>query len=179
MLENAIARRYASAFFTIAQEQGKLNEYEGELEKVINAVEANEDLRKVLTNQLLEAAVKKDIVDQIFTGMVSPITVDFLKVIMDKRREAFLKDIYNAFVVSANEARNVRDAEVTAAKELTVADLAAIKAKLTTLTGKEIRLTSKVDPSLMGGLVVRLGDKVIDGSVTKRLELLKEALLQG
>ena len=179
MLENAIARRYASAFFTIAQEQGKLNELEGELEKVINAVEANEDLRKVLANQLLEAAVKKDIVDQVFTGMVSPITVDFLKVIMDKRREAFLKDIYNAFVVSANEARNVRNAEVTAAKELTVADLAAIKAKLTTLTGKEIRLTSKVDPSLMGGLVVRLGDKVIDGSVTKRLELLKEALLQG
>lgn len=179
MLENAIARRYASAFFAIAQEQGKLNEFEGELEKVINAVEANEDLRKVLANQLLEATVKKDIVDQVFTGMVSPITVDFLKVILDKRREAFLKDIYNAFVVSANEARNVRDAEVTAAKELTVADLAAIKAKLTTLTGKEIRLTSKVDPSLMGGLVVRLGDKVIDGSVTKRLELLKEALLQG
>jgi F-type H+-transporting ATPase subunit delta len=179
MLENAIARRYASAFFTIAREQGKLNEFEGELEKVINAVEANEDLRKVLANQLLEAAVKKDIVDRVFTDMVSPITVDFLKVIIDKRREAFLKDIYNAFVVSANEARNVRDAEVTAAKELTVADLAAIKAKLTTLTGKEIRLTSKVDPSLMGGLVVRLGDKVIDGSVTKRLELLKEALLQG
>lgn len=179
MLENAIARRYASAFFAIARERDKMDEYEGELETVIKTVESNDDLRKALANQLLEASVKKDIIDQVFTGMVSETTVDFLKVILDKRREAFLKDIYNEFVVSANEARNIRDAEVTAAKELTEADLEAIKTKLAVLTGKNIRLTAKVDPSLLGGLVIRLGDKIIDGSVTKRLELLKEALLQG
>ncbi len=179
MLENAIGRRYASAFFAIAREQGKLDEFESELEKVINTVETNDDLRKALANQLLETSVKKDIVDKVFTGEVSNTTVDFLKVILDKRREAFLKDIYNEFVVYANEARNIRDAEVTSAQELTEADLEAIKAKLAAMTGKNIRLTAKVDAGLLGGLVVRLGDKVIDGSVTKRLELLKEALLQG
>ncbi len=179
MLDNAIARRYASAFFILAQEQGKLNEYEAELAEVIKTVDAHEDLHKVLANQLLAADAKKAIMEQIFSGSVSNSTVDFLKVILDKHRETYLKDIYNEFVVQANDARNIRDAEVTAAKELSESELETIKAKLNAMTGKTIRLTTKVDPSLVGGLKVQLGDKVIDGSVTKRLELLKEALLQG
>lgn len=179
MLENAIARRYASAFFTLAQEQGKLDDYEQELLAVINTVKANEDLNRALANQLLGADVKKDIVDQVFTGNVSDTTVDFLKVILDKLREAYLNDIYNEFVVLANQARNIRDAEVASAQELSPADLENLKVKLGKMTGKTIRLTTKVDPTLVGGMVVRLGDKVIDGTVTKRLELLKEALLQG
>lgn len=179
MLENAIARRYASALFTLAQEQGKIDDFQKELESVIKTVESSPELAATLDNQLMEAYIKKDVVHQIFTGQVSDTTVDFLKVVLDKRREMYLKDIYNYFVAAANESRNLRDAEVVSARELTEADLAEVKAKLEKMTGKTIRLTSKVDQSIIGGLVVRIGDKIIDGSVTKRLELLKETLLQG
>lgn len=179
MLENAISRRYASALFDLAQEQGKIEDFEKELEAVIKAIDASPELEAVLDNQLMEAHIKKDVVHQVFTGQVSDTTVDFLKVVLDKHREMYLKDIYNYFVAAANESRNLRDAEVVSARELTEADLAEVKAKLEKMTGKTIRLTSKVDQSIIGGLVVRIGDKIIDGSVTKRLELLKETLLQG
>lgn len=179
MLENAIARRYASALFDLALEQGKIDDFEKELETVIKTVESSPELAAVLDNQLMEAYIKKDVVHQIFTGQVSDTTVDFLKVVLDKRREMYLKDIYNYFVAAANESRNLRDAEVVSARELTEADLAQVRAKLEQMTGKTIRLKSRVDQSIIGGLVVRIGDKIIDGSVTKRLELLKETLLQG
>lgn len=179
MLENAIARRYASALFDLAQEQGKIDAFEKELETVVKTVETSPELAAVLDNQLMEAYIKKDVIHQVFTGQVSDTTVDFLKVVLDKHREMYLKDIYNYFVVAANEFRNLRDAEVVSARELTEADLAEVKAKLEKMTGKTIRLTSRVDQSIIGGLVVRIGDKIIDGSVTKRLELLKETLLQG
>jgi len=179
MLENAIARRYANAFFAIAKEQNALDTFEKELETVVNTIEANADLKRVMDDQLLAAEVKKDVVAKVFEGNVSPLTVDFLKVVLDKRREAYLKDMFNAFVTYANEARNIFDAEVTSAQPLAEADIETIKAKLSKMTGKNIRLKTAVNPDLIGGITVRIGDKVIDGSVTRRLSVLKEVLTQN
>jgi len=179
MLNKAVARRYAAAFFSLALEKGLVDSLERELAEVVKTVDENPDLQRFLDNPMVVVAEKKKVVDEVFGGRLSNLTLDFLKVVLDKRREAYLKDIYNEFVKRANEARNLVDVEVTSAKELSQADLTALEARLVKMTGKQVRLTTKVDPALIGGLVVRIGDRVIDGSVTKRLELLREALLQA
>lgn len=179
MLNKAVARRYAAAFFSLALEKGLVDSLEKELAEVVKTVDENPELQRFLENPMVVVTEKKKVVDEVFGGRLSELTLDFLKVVLDKRREAYLKEIYNEFVKRANEARNLVDVEVTSAKELSQADLTALEARLVKMTGKQVRLTTKVDPALIGGLVVRIGDRVIDGSVTKRLELLREALLQA
>ncbi|MHB8172383.1 MAG: F0F1 ATP synthase subunit delta [Thermincolia bacterium] len=179
MLDNAIARRYANAFFAIAKEQDALDAFEKELDTVLSTIEANADLKRVMDDQLLPADAKKDVVDKVFEGNVSATTIDFLKVVIDKRREGYLKDMLNAFISYANEVRNIYDAEVTSAHPLAEADIEALKAQLSMMTGKNIRLKTAVDPQLIAGLSVRIGDKVIDGTVNRRLDVMQDLLLKN
>ena len=178
MLENAVARRYSNAFFTIAQERGLVDQLETELKNIVDTINHNEDLRKVMEHQLVSPEEKKAILEQVFTQEVSDITVNFLNVVIEKYRASYIPAIYEEFVAYANEARNMADAQLKSAAELNEADMEIIKARLSDVTGKTIRLQSEVDPSLIGGVVVRIGDKVIDSSLVGRLEKLKENLLQ-
>ncbi|MDA8234926.1 MAG: F0F1 ATP synthase subunit delta [Clostridia bacterium] len=179
MLNNAIARRYANAFFAIAKEKDALDSFEKELDTVVSTIEANADLKRVMDDQLLSAEAKKDIVDKVFEGNVSATTVDFLKVVIDKRREGYIRDILDAFIAYANEARNIFDAEVISAHPLAEVDIESLKAQLSKMTGKNIRLKTAVNPQLIGGLTVRIGDKVIDGTVNRRLNVLQDLLLKN
>lgn len=178
MLENAVARRYAQAFFTIAQEKQIVDKLEEELKAVVSVIEENSDLKKVLNHQLISPEEKKAILDQIFSGEVSELTLNLLDVVTEKYRAPYIPAIYEEFVAYANETRNMADAHVKSAFELTEADLETVKSKLAKITGKTIRLKSETDPTLIGGVMVRIGDKVIDGSVAARLARLKENLLQ-
>jgi len=178
MLENAVARRYAQAFFAIAQERDLVDKLEAELKTVVDTVNENKELKLVIDHQLISPEEKKAIVDKIFSQEVSEITVNFLDVVIDKYRASYIPAIYEEFVTYANNARNMADALVKTSTTLSDADLAIIKEKLAAVTGKTIRLQSEVDPGLIGGVVVRIGDKVIDGSIAGRLEKLKENLLQ-
>lgn len=178
MLENAIARRYASAFFSLAQERNALDQFEVEMQTVVDTIAANADLKAVIDDQLMAADVKKGIIEEVFAGQISSVTIDFIKVIMDKRRENYLTDMNASFVNLANAARNIQDAEVTAAHPLTEDEVTGLQAQLAKLTGKTIRIKTTVKPEIVGGIIVRIGDQVIDGSVTRRLEILKETLTQ-
>ncbi len=178
MLENAVARRYSNAFFAIAQEKGLTDQLETELKDVVDTIYSNEDLRKVMEHQLVSPEEKKAILEKVFSGEISELTINFLNVVIEKYRASYIHAIYEEFVSYANEARNMADAQLKSAAELTEADIALIKAKLSEVTGKTVRLQSEVDPSLIGGVVVRIGDKVIDSSLVGRLEKLKENLLQ-
>lgn len=178
MLGNAVARRYAHAFFDIAKERQALDAFEKELKLVIDTVEANADLSKFINNQLVEATAKQEVFENVFASEVSETTLDFLKVVTEKGREVFLKEIYNEFVAKANESRNILDAQVVSAKEVTAEELEQIKNKLAQSCGKTIRLETLVDPKLVGGMIVKIGNKVIDGSVNKRMEIMRKALLQ-
>lgn len=179
MLENAVARRYAQAFFAIAREQDKVDQLENELKTVVYVINTNADLKKVVDHQLVSPEEKKSILNQIFSQELSEITVNFLDVVVDKYRASYIPSIYDEFVSYANEARNMADAQVIAAVELSDADMKELTEKLNAATGKTVRLQTKVDPSLIGGVKVRIGDKIIDGTISGRLEKLKDNLLKS
>jgi len=178
MLESAVARRYAFAFFEIAQEQKALDKFEEELVTAQKTFQSVEKLDKFLANQLVPSTEKKKAVNTLFKGKLSELTVNFLNLVIDKRREEYFNAIIKEFQNYANKARNITDALVISAKELAKEDVDKIKQKLSAMTGKNVNLTTTIDPEIKGGLIVQMGDKIIDGSLARRFEIMKQRLLQ-
>ncbi|NPV90706.1 MAG: F0F1 ATP synthase subunit delta [Firmicutes bacterium] len=179
MLMKSVARRYAAAFFKLASEAGQLDEMENQLQIVVDALAANRELKKVFYHKMIKEKDKKEVVKAVFEGRIQPTTMNFLFLLIDKQRENYLELVFQQYVLFANQARNIMDAGVVSAIELSPADVKDLQARLSTITGKNVRLRTEVDPKILGGLVVRVGDRVIDGSVTKRLQMLKSNMIKA
>lgn len=179
MLMKSVARRYAAAFFDLAKESGKLEEMQQELQTVSDALQANRELKKVFYHKMIREKDKKEVVRAVFEGRISATTMNFLFLLVDKKREEYLDLIIQAYVRMANEARNIMDAGVISAIELAPSDIKELQERLSAITGKNVRLQTQVDPKILGGLVVRVGDRVIDGSISKRLQMLKNNMIRA
>lgn len=177
-MNTTVSRRYAQALLMIATERETLDQYEQELEQFRNALLADPKVKELIDNPRIPVEEKKQALDLLIKGKIGPIVYNFLRLIIDRRREAFFLDIINQYNKYADEARNIVDAEVRSAVQLTDKDYRELQQKLSKVTGKNVRLKSLIDTSLIGGIKVKIGDTVIDGSVTKKLSLLKNRLQQ-
>ena len=175
MLNKSVGRRYAEAFFAIAQEQKKIDEFQQELGEVVDVIMSNEDLKAFMFHVLIPPQEKKDILSRLFADRVSVSTLNFLNLVMDKRRADHLGVMFDEYQTMADESKNVLKAEVTSAKHVKEQDLAQLEKTLSEATGKKVRVMLTVDPSLIGGVKVRIGDRVIDASVVKKLDMLNQA----
>ncbi len=176
MLNKSVARRYAEAFFSIAQEAGKIDEYQDELGKIVQTIEDIPDLKAYFAHPLLPAKEKKEIAKQVFGSAVSPLALNFLLLILDKKRQDYLGLINKEYVDMADLSRNITKAELISAMPISDEDLNTLSDNLSRSSGTTVQLRVSVDPSIIGGLKIRLGDKVIDASIAKKLEMLKRSL---
>jgi F-type H+-transporting ATPase subunit delta len=112
-----------------------------------------------------------------FANKVHQITLMYLDMLIDKQREGAIGQTEGEYIRLANEARGILVVEVTSAVRLSESEEAALVAKLVEITGKSIHINKHIDPAIIGGLKVRIGDKVIDGSITGQLAALKEKML--
>ncbi len=176
MLNKSVARRYAEAFFSIAREAGKIDDYQNELGKIVQTIEDIPDLKEYFAHPLLPAKEKKEIAKQVFSSAVSPLALNFLLLVLDKKRQDYLDLIYKEYVDMADESRNIQKAELISAMPISDEDMKNLSDNLTRSTGKTVQLKVSVDPSIIGGVKIRLGDKVIDASIAKKLEMLKRSL---
>jgi|Deesub1362A_J573_1020465.scaffolds.fasta_scaffold00415_31 F-type H+-transporting ATPase subunit delta len=176
MLKGAVAARYAQALFDVARDSDTIADTENELRGILQALKESRELQQVLYNPQVPVDLKKEIIKEVFGAHVSKNTLNFLCVILDRRREVYLKDIVEQYVALANETRNVIQAEVTSAVELPTVHKVNLGQVLSRMTGKEIRISYQVNPDIIGGLVVRLGDRIIDASVKRQLERLKDSI---
>ena len=165
MLNKSVGRRYAEAFFAIAQEQNKIDEFQNELGEVVDVIMSNEDLKAFMYHVLIPPQEKKNVLSQLFADRVSASTLSFLNLVM-----------VDEYQTMADESKNVVKAEVTSAKHVNEQDLVELEKTLSQATGKKVRVKLTVDPSLLGGVKVRIGDRVIDASVVKKLDMLKSSL---
>lgn len=179
MLNKSIARRYAEAFFAIAQENNKIDAFQEELSLVVRTIADNPDLKTFMLHLLVPPAEKKSIASKLFTGKISDITMNFINLVIDKRRTAYFEAILQEYIVMADESRNILKAELVSAKPVTNDDVAEIEKAFSSVTGKTVKLNLTVDPSLIGGVKVRVGDRVIDASVKKKLQLMETSLKQA
>ncbi len=176
MLNKSVARRYAEALFIIAQQENKIDEYQGELQKFVAVFNETPYLKEYLSHLLIPANDKKKMVVENFATDLSPVVLNFIQLLIDKRRESYIEVILEEFVEMAEISRGVRTAELFSAQEVDENVLTSLVDKLSKATGKTIRLKVSVDPSLIGGIKLKVGDQVIDGTVAKKLQLLREDL---
>ena len=177
MRQSALAKRYAGALFQTAKEAGAVDAVESDLGLITYTLESNPNLREVIVHPLIPSSRKKEIVASVFADNVQDMTLDFLYLTIDKRREAILPDVEVEYVALANEYRNVAIVQVTAAVQLSPPEIAVLRDKLESFIGKQVEIQLSESPELIGGLVVQIGDTVIDGSVKGYLTSLREKLL--
>lgn len=178
MLKGAVSSRYAEALYNIAVAQKIIDQAEEEIKLVVSTIESVNELRKILEHPLITIEEKKSIVAEIFKNKISAIILNFLYLLIDNYRQFFLKDIFITFGKLVNSARQIIQAEVSSAVELNETEKEKLSGVIQRFTGKKVEPVFKVDPSIIGGVVLRIGDKVIDGSIRSKLNSLREHLVQ-
>lgn len=176
----SVAGRYASALYDLAVEQKQAAEVEADLGKVQAMIDESTDLQRMVRSPVIPAAEQTAalvaLLPKVGTG---PLVTNFMKLIASNRRLFAVSDMIKAYRTIAAKARGELTAEVATAHPLTDAQTEALKQVLKGEAGKDVSLAVKVDPSLLGGLVVKLGSRMIDNSLKTKLGAMKAALTGG
>lgn len=176
MLTDRLALKYAQAVYELAVEKNLLTETETQLKSVEAAIAAYADLATLIYHPRVPSKVKKETIEKLFKAELTDFVFKFLLLLVDKRRETALPAVIREYVKLANAVRNIAEAEVITAMPLSDGEQQALAAKLSRLTGKTMLLKTSLDQSIIGGVIVKIGDKLIDGSVTRRLRALQASL---
>ncbi len=176
-IQASLAGRYASALFDLASENGTVTAVESDLDKLEAALAESDELRMLTTNpRVSRAAAEKALWSVSAIIGATGLTQNFLGVLAQNRRLSQLPQVIRAFRAIAAAQRGEVTAEVTSAHALSDAQLGDLKTKLTQREGRTVKIRAQVDPDLLGGLVVTIGSKRIDGSIRTRLNSLAQAM---
>lgn len=175
-MANLISKRYAYALFEAGLELNKLKEFKEGISKVIDVLLQETELKKILTHPKVSKDEKKDILNNIFKNILSTEVLNFLYVLVDKRRENRVEDIQKEFLKLFNEHENI--IEVTAVTSVLMDDKAKEKLTMTleNKLNKKVQLKNVVNKDIIGGVLLKIGNKVIDGTVKGQLEEIEKAM---
>lgn len=174
------ARRYAKALYMIGVEDNSLDAITRDLHAVAETVRSSKELHELLANPVIAQTDRRAVMAEIVSRLgLGATTRNAVMMLTDRRRGALIPEIAEALAQLSDERQGRLHAEVTSAVALTEAQASRLTASLEKLTGKKISLKRKVDPSLIGGVVTRVGDKLYDGSVRTRLEEIRQQALQA
>lgn len=172
-----VARRYAQALMDLGVDEGKLDKIVRDFETIADAWTTSHELRNAIENPLVPSATKKAVVHELTDQIgATPTTEKALLLLIDRHRMRVLPSLAHALQELADGREGVVRAEVTTAVPLSEGYFARLQITLERFTGKRVVIDRKIDPSLVGGVVTRIGDRVIDGSLRTRLHSLRDAI---
>lgn len=174
----SVARRYARALLDVALQKGGADALAAELSTVAGTLESQPELRRVLMHPALSSEKKAKVATQVFKS-VAPLLSKLIGLLVERDRVALLSAIRDAYTDLWNEQRGVVAAEAISAAPLLDAQQKALAAAAKKLAGREVTLKSSVDPSLLGGVVLRMNGRTYDGSLRAQLRALRERLAPG
>ena len=175
---SAVGRRYAKALLELARDQGELDSVLRDVGALSDAWKESADLREIVRNPVVPKPALKAAVDAVMEKLgVSKLVRNTVNLLADKGRLGQLEDVLHALEELAEAETGRVRVEVTSAKPLSDAYYTRLTEKLQRATDRKVVLVKKQDPSLIGGVVTRVGDQVFDGSISNRLSELKETLL--
>jgi F-type H+-transporting ATPase subunit delta len=180
MTAAAAGRRYARALFDVALSQGAdLEQVSRDLFDIDALVAGNEPLARVLSNPAIPAARKRAVMEELLSRAgLNPLVGRVLLLLADRDRLVLIPDVARQYRARLNDHQHVVRAELTTAMPLPEDRIAALQSGLAEATGRRVQLDVRVDPSIVGGAVARIGSIVYDGSITRQLEKLKDQLAQ-
>lgn len=174
-----IADRYSEALVSIAKE-GKLtyDKISEDLNLIKNILAQSKDLNEFLTNPLISLEDKKEIIDKVFKNEIDPLIVNFLKVLVDKSRFDAFEEVLTSFNKALDDINNISRINVTSAVEMTEESKKKLKNKLESKLNKNVILDLEINSSIIAGLVIRIGDNIIDMSLKHKLEDLSKNIIR-
>ncbi|HUS88991.1 MAG TPA: ATP synthase F1 subunit delta [Desulfosporosinus sp.] len=175
MINGSLARRYSQALFEIATETS-LDSIDSDLRELTKLVEENAEVKNVMLHPHISLSVKKSIMEKLLGEDFGEVTRRFFYLLIDRKRENLLPLIQREFTRLADEARQVVEAKVASAIELSVSQLDYLKNSIKKMTGKDVRIISEVRAELIGGVLVQVGDRVMDGTIAHALNRMRVEL---
>ena len=177
MNESTIGRNYAEALLALGRKNDQIEEYGQLLNGIADAIREDQTLRTFLESPKLAASHKIEILEKALGRRVPPLFLRYVETVIQKRRQMLIPQIATEYQSLLDEAENRLHANVTVAREPGEPERDALARQLSRLFGKRVVPHISTNPAILGGLIVKVGDTVIDGSVRKRLSLLKQRML--
>jgi F-type H+-transporting ATPase subunit delta len=175
--EGGLAGRYANALFELAQESKAVDAVSSDLASLRKALETSPDLTRLVRSPVFSAQDQAKALKAILTQMkAGELTVKFVLLLASKRRLFALTQVIKSYESRVAKSRGETEAEVASARALSDAEIGELKSVLKSKLGKEPRLHTKIDPTLLGGLVVKVGSRMIDSSLRTKLDGLRAAM---
>ena len=175
---NVIANRYAEALFQIGEEEKLTDMLYQELSEIVNLIKVNQDLFSILKSPVISKKEKISLIDNIFEDKININIKNFLKILIEQDRISFISDISDSYKELLNEKNNILEGFVISAIPMKKEEIKELEEKLSEKYNKNVTLENKVDKSILGGVLVRLGNEEIDGTVKTHLDKMKEQLSQ-
>lgn len=171
-------RRYALALYEVAKEKDKVDEYINDLREICDLIENNKDFYEVVKHPQISTKNKKRTFINIFKGKIDEELLSFLLILIEKDRILYLREKLNQMEKIDLERKNILSAVVKTAVPLLESEISDLQEKLEKQYNKKIIMTTEIDKSLLGGVYVRVGNDVIDGTIKSKLEEMKDIMLK-
>jgi F-type H+-transporting ATPase subunit delta len=170
---------FVDALLDVAKKKGTFEQVEKDLDLVCNVITKFDNFRKILFHPSVTRDEKKKLIKKVFGEAVSNLTKNFLNLLVDRRNEEILEFIPEIYRETINEKKGVLKAKIQTVVPLTEERLNNLRKSLDRLTGKTVEIEAVQEPNILGGMVVQIGNKMIDGSVASRLKNLKTKLMEA
>lgn len=177
-MSQTIARRYARALYETALQQQNVEQVDSDVALILESLKGSPELGRFLADPILNTAQKTGVMEKLFSTRVSPVTLKFLHLLVEKRREALFPDVASSYQALRDSQLNIVRAEARVALALEPKEEQDLTRAIERLTGRSVKLETRLDPSIIGGVIIRVGDTVYDRSVRNQLTRLRDQLEQ-
>jgi len=167
------AIRYAKAALSFSLEQNKEVEVNNDMLLIVKTIDENKDLQLLLNSPILKSEIKKSALKEIFASKISSLSVGLISLLIDNKRLSILNDVAKKYTILFDELKGIEVAKVTTAVPLTEALNEQILAKVKEITGKEATIENLINPDIIGGFILRIGDVQYDASIANKLQVLR------
>lgn len=178
MDHSLVTVRYAKAFFSLSKEKNQLADAKNDMELISSVCRESDDFRFLLESPVVNTSIKTSLISQVFKGKITDSTMNFLRLIVENKRENHIPEICRYFLDMVRRHQGILSAVITFASSADQDLLEKIKSILKKELGSEIELTGKINPAIIGGLIIRVDDKQLDGSISTQLKKIRTSFLE-
>lgn len=178
-MNSKASRRYTTAIYGVAKEKGSLEEIAKDFQYIIGLINSNHDLELFFSSPVIPKSKKMEVVKIILSGKISDLSMTFMNLLLERRRGGLTFEILKDFIQLKKEKDGIADVVVKTSVELSDAEKASLKSKIDSYTKLNCILSFETDKTIIGGFVAKIHDTILDASIKRQLEILRNRFRQG
>lgn len=175
---SVVGDRYAESLFDLAKEENKVTQYLDDIKLVGEVLDSDPQIVQFFNHVLIENDKKIQLLDQSFKGNVDQYVLNFLKLLVQSRRISYIDDIVKSYINLSNQYLGIEEGMIYTPYELTDQQIQDIEKAISQKENKKVTLKVSIDPSLLGGIKVQIANRIYDGTIKNKVEMLKKELLR-